>query len=471
MNLIIPLAGVDKNFEDNGTIKCLVDVNCKPVIQKIAESRPFSFSKAIFILLRKHQNQYAVDTKLRELFGDKITIVWAEKETGGAPQSILLAEHLIDNDEPILIDLADQYLDLPYFMERLAKCDGAIPTFESYYYNRGYMQYDKNGNVARVSEKDNIPISTHSTACLSYFAKGSDFVRAAKSMITKKKVAANGVYLVSLVYNELISEGKKIVSIPCEFVASLGNPDAIKAFPQIDRPLNCTREVLGAAISASKVISHRAICESKNHENSLEGIRESIRNGFGFEIDVRQDKEGKLILSHDELTKSAKLATLDEALTELSKRAICVSSIHVKEVSGSLIYDLCNSIVKYNLQRRVFVFGTEKDSIPVAELVKSIRSDIMVAIHIAVGSKLPSIKQLELADLLWVDEKTLGAMDNRIPKLAKKLGIKTVAMSPELNNLNPPEGIESYWKKLFDYGYDAICTDYPKKLAKIVDKV
>lgn len=470
MNLIIPLAGVDKNFEDNDTIKCLVDVNGKPVIQRIAESRPFSFSKAIFILLRKHQNQYAIDIKLRELFGDKITIIWAEQETGGAPQSILLAEHLIDNDEPLLIDLADQYLDLPYFMESLAKCDGAIPTFESYYYNRGYMQYDKNGNVARVSEKDRTPISTHSTACISYFAKGSEFVRAAKSMINKRKTAASGAYLVSLVYNEIIPEGKKIVPIPCEFVASLGNPDAIKAFQQIDRPLDCTREILGAVISTSKIISHRAIYESRNQENSVEGIRESLSSGFGFEIDVRQNKDGKLVLSHDELTKTARLATLDEAMVVLSKRAIGVGAIHVKEVSESLFSNLCNLIIKYNLQRRVFVFGTEKYSLQVATLIKSIRSDIMIAIHLSAGSKLPSTKQLELADLLWVDEKTLDAMDDRIPKLAKKLNIRTIAMSPELNNLNPPEGIERYWKKLFDHGYDAICTDYPKQLASIINK-
>lgn len=471
MNIVIPLAGVDKNFEDNGTIKCLVDVNGKPLIQRIAESRPFSFSKAIFVLLRKHQNQHSIDTKLKELFGDKITIVWAEKETEGAPQSILLSEHLINNNEPLLIDLADQYLDLPGFMNNITSIDGAIPTFESYYCNRGYMQYDPKGSVARISEKDKIPISTHSTACISYFARGSDFVRAAKNMINKKKVAANGAYLVSLVYNELISEGKKIIPIQCEFVASLGNPEAIQAFPQIDRPLKCTREILSAAISASPIISHRAICESKDQQNSLGGIHVSVQNGFGFEVDVRQNKDGKLVLYHDELSGSkANFTTLDEAFVELSKRAIGTGAIHVKEASETIILALCNTIVKYNMQRRVFVFGTEKDSIPVAEMIKSIRSDIMVAIHMSAGSKIPSKKLLNLADVFWVDEKTIGATNNHIPKLANKLGIKTIVTSPELNNLTPSEGIEGYWGKLFDYGYDAICTDHPKRLAKTINK-
>ncbi|MFH1520291.1 MAG: hypothetical protein ABID61_01470 [Candidatus Micrarchaeota archaeon] len=466
MNIVIPLAGIDKNFEDRGTIKCLVDVNGKPLIQQISESRPFSFDQVIFILLRKHQKQHLIDTKLKELFGDKITIIWAEKETGGAPQSILLAEHLINNDKPLLIDLADQYLDLSGFMAKLKTIDGAIPTFESYYYNRGYMQYDKNGDVAYVSEKDKIPISTHSTACISYFTKGSDFVRAAKNMISKKKVAANGAYLVSLVYNELISEGKKILPITCEFIASLGNPDAIKVFPQIDRPLKCTREVLSATISTSPIISHRAICESNEQENSLAGIQTSIKNGFGVEIDVRQDKEGRLVLSHDELSKANKsLVTLDEAFVELSKRTIGVGAIHVKDKTA--VSAICDRIVKHNLQRRVFVFGTEEDSIPVAEMVKSIRSDILVAIHISANSKLPSQKQLEVADILWVDEAVIGTLDQKIPHLAKELGIRTIATSPELNNLTS-NNIEAYWRKLLDYGYDAICTDYPQRLAKII---
>ncbi len=91
--------------------------------------------------------------------------------------------------------------------------------------------------IKGISEKDKIPISTHSTACISYFKKGSDFVRYAEQMIAKKRTAANGVYLPSLVYNEMIEGGKRIVTCPCEMIVNLGKIEGVDVFEQINRPL------------------------------------------------------------------------------------------------------------------------------------------------------------------------------------------------------------------------------------------
>lgn len=239
MNIVVPLAGKDKNFEEKGLCKPLVEVAGKPAIQWIAESRPFDYRNAIFILLREHQLKYNLDKKLKSLFGDKIKIIWAEGNTGGAPQSVLLAKDLINNDEELLIDLPDQYLDVAGLMEFLKNnkvYDGIIPTFKSSYWNRGYMIIER-GFVQKVSEKDKIPISDDSTACISYFRHGKDFVRAAEKMITKKRVAANGAYLISLAYNELIEEGMKIGVVPCEFISTLGTVEGVAAFEQHLRPL------------------------------------------------------------------------------------------------------------------------------------------------------------------------------------------------------------------------------------------
>lgn len=239
MNIIIPLAGKDKNFEQFGTHKVFLHVFGQPIIKWIADTRPYDYSKAIFILLREHQKMYGIDNKLKQLFGSKIKIVWVEEMTAGAPQTVLKAKHLIDNDEPLLIDLVDQYIDFKDLMQFIndKDPDGIIPTFESLYYNRGYMILDGKRNVLRVSEKDKVPISTHSTACISYFKKGKYFVSAAEKMINKKAVAANGAYLISMAYNELIAEGKKIVAHPCDFIATLGSLEGVNCFEQIVRPI------------------------------------------------------------------------------------------------------------------------------------------------------------------------------------------------------------------------------------------
>ena len=143
--------------------------------------------------------------------------------------------------EELIIDLGDQYLDLTGFSEFVEKnkeiCDGIIPSFEAYYWNQGYMIIGEDGFVKRVSEKDRIPISTHSTACISYFKKGKDFVKYAEQMIMKKRTATNGAYLPSLVYNEMIEDGRKILTCPCELIVNLGKIEGVNVFEQINRPL------------------------------------------------------------------------------------------------------------------------------------------------------------------------------------------------------------------------------------------
>jgi len=246
MNIIIPLAGKDKNFENRGMIKPLTKVCGKEIIKWISESRPFSYENAIFIVLREHQEKYRIADELKKLFGERIRIVIAEQMTEGSPQSILLAKHLINNDERLLIDLGDQYLDLSDFDKTMRKefikqdkekYDGIIPTFKAYYWNQGYMIIGEDGLVKRVSEKDPVPISNDSTACISYFKHGSDFVKYVEQMIAKKRTAANGIYLPSLTYNEMIEDGKKITTCPCELIVNLGKVEGADVFEQINRPL------------------------------------------------------------------------------------------------------------------------------------------------------------------------------------------------------------------------------------------
>jgi hypothetical protein len=146
----------------------------------------------------------------------------------------------------LLIDLGDQYLDLTGFDKvmygefmkpREKRYDGIIPTFKAYYSGQGYMIIGEDGFVKRVSEKDTIPISNDSTACLSYFKRGSDFVKYAEQMIARKRTASNGAYLPSLIFNEMIEEGKKIATCSCEMIVNLGKIEGADVFEQINRPL------------------------------------------------------------------------------------------------------------------------------------------------------------------------------------------------------------------------------------------
>jgi NDP-sugar pyrophosphorylase family protein len=247
MKVIIPLAGKDVAFEEKNVHKALAPVMGKPMIKVIADSRPYSFEKAIFILLREHQKKYNIDKELIKLFGDKITFVWVETMTQGAPCSILLAKDLIDTDEDMLVDLGDQVLDMTGFLEFIEKnrktCSGILPTFEYYYWKVGYTATDKRGNVLHVVEKQNPPISTHSTACVSYFSSGKEFVKYTELMIQKNdRIKFNNLFFVSIVYNHMVATGLKVKTFPVEFIAPLGNWEGINIYERFRRPLKWKNE-------------------------------------------------------------------------------------------------------------------------------------------------------------------------------------------------------------------------------------
>ena len=136
MKIIVPLAGKDESFESKGMVKPLTKIEGKEIIKLISESRPFSYEKAIFIILREHQEEYNLENELKKLFGNNITVIVLEQMTEGSPQSILLAKHLINNDDELIIDLGDQYLDLNGLVEFIEKnkenFDGLFPSFDSY---------------------------------------------------------------------------------------------------------------------------------------------------------------------------------------------------------------------------------------------------------------------------------------------------------------------------------------------------
>ena len=101
-----------------------------------------------------------------------------------------MAKKLINLKKPLFIDLLDQYLDLGGYVKYCLqkKIDGCVPLFQSLYYNRGYAKTDINQNIKKISEKDKKPISTNSTACVSYFKNAELFFDNAKNMKKKKKI-------------------------------------------------------------------------------------------------------------------------------------------------------------------------------------------------------------------------------------------------------------------------------------------
>jgi HAD superfamily hydrolase (TIGR01509 family) len=230
MNVLIPMAGAGSRFQQAGYTfpKPLIDVDGKPMIQVVTDNLNID-ATFIYVVQKEHREKYNLDTLLN-LITPNCKIVEVDGVTEGAASTTLLAKEYIDNDEPLVMANSDQFIewDSNEFMYKMIeqKVDGGIITFQSTHPKWSFVKL-KNGYICEVAEKK--PISDIATVGVYYWAKGSDYVKYAEQMI-EKNIRVNNEFYVCPVFNEAISDGKKIKAFHIEKMWGLGTPEDLKTF-------------------------------------------------------------------------------------------------------------------------------------------------------------------------------------------------------------------------------------------------
>jgi len=231
LQIVIPMAGEGKSFTEAGYKfpKFLVDVAGKPMIQWVTENINAE-ARYIFILNEDHYNKYNLKYML-PLLVKNLEIITIKSNTEGAPQTVLLAENLINNDSPLAIINADQFMEWnsnEFFYAMAAdQCDGGIVTFDSTHPMYSFVKTGEDGFISECAEKK--PISRDATAGVYYFRRGRDFVEGAKKMIGKN-ITTNNQFFICPVYNELIQNNMKIRKYGIEKVWSFAVPEELDYF-------------------------------------------------------------------------------------------------------------------------------------------------------------------------------------------------------------------------------------------------
>ncbi|VTU00940.1 glycosyl transferase family 2 : Nucleotidyl transferase OS=Methylobacterium mesophilicum SR1.6/6 GN=MmSR116_3234 PE=4 SV=1: NTP_transferase [Gemmataceae bacterium] len=246
LNIVMPMAGRGKRFADAGftTPKPLIPVHGRPMTEAvIANLRPARPHRFIFLILREHAAAFGFDAHLRS-WAPGSEIVFVDRVTEGAACTVLLARHLIDTADPLMIANCDQWVDASIddylaTMDRDA-ADGLIMTMWADDPKWSFVRFDAAGRVVEVVEKK--VVSNEATVGVYNFRRGSDFVRAADAMIAAD-LRVNGEFYVAPAYNPLIAEGQKLVvynvgkedagmyglGIPADLERFLANPVSRKA--------------------------------------------------------------------------------------------------------------------------------------------------------------------------------------------------------------------------------------------------
>lgn len=232
INIVIPMAGKGSRFAQAGYIlpKPLIEIYGHPMIEYVTENvRPKTPHRFIYICQEEHLRKFNLIEKLNKI-APGCVIVTVDHITEGAACTVLLAERYIDNNDELMIANSDQYVDIDInaYLSALLDRDGLIMTMPANDPKWSYIQYDDNGCVTLLREKE--IISNQATVGIYNYRYGRDFVRCAHQMI-KKNIRVNNEFYVAPVYNEMIEEGKRIGFFDVgEKMFGLGIPEDLEAF-------------------------------------------------------------------------------------------------------------------------------------------------------------------------------------------------------------------------------------------------
>lgn len=231
LNVLIPMAGAGSRFSAAGYTfpKPLIEVRGKPMIQVVVENLNIE-ANYIFLVQKEHYDKYNLKYMLN-LIAPGCKIVQVDGITEGAACTTLLAKEFIDNNAPLVMANSDQFVEWNsnecMYAFSADSIDGGILTFKATHPKWSYAKLDDDGFVSEVAEKK--VISDEATVGVYYWRHGSDYVKYAEQMI-EKNIRTNGEFYTCPVFNEAISDGKKIRVKNIDKMWGIGTPEDLNYF-------------------------------------------------------------------------------------------------------------------------------------------------------------------------------------------------------------------------------------------------
>jgi dTDP-glucose pyrophosphorylase len=238
LQIIIPMAGRGSRFSDAGYSepKPLIKVGKRRMIDWVIQNvRPPCPHRFIFVCQRSHLEEYPEIENVLLQAGNNTSIVKLNGITQGAACTVLAARDYLDSHQPLMIANSDQFIEfsMASYLAKMdeAEADGIILCFKSNDPKWSYCKLDDHGNVLEVVEKK--VVSDNATVGIYNFKKANEFIQGAEKMISMD-LRVNGEFYVAPVYNQIIAEGKKVVTFsmngPNAIMHGLGTPNDLETF-------------------------------------------------------------------------------------------------------------------------------------------------------------------------------------------------------------------------------------------------
>lgn len=243
LQVLMPMGGLGQRFRDVGirTPKPLIPVRGVPMFSKALSSLdPFVGSISLTVVTQiEYQERYELGDKIIAAEPDA-TIAYIDRKTGGAVDTAMEAESLLNPDDPLIVMDCDIAFSSPDFFDMLGRvmdgrgADGMLLTFSSNDPRYSYVQVDASGFAVRTAEKE--AISSSALMGAYFFSRAADFIEASRALLSKPLNQDRKEYYVSMVFNELIQAGRKIRVVKGDFY-SFGTPEELERFSVTGMPI------------------------------------------------------------------------------------------------------------------------------------------------------------------------------------------------------------------------------------------
>ena len=236
LQVLMPMGGLGTRFKAVGvtTPKPLIEVDGVPMFQRaLASFAPWQGERTLTVVLRADDDaEHGLARRVLEA-EPSASIVPLDHDTRGAVETCLEARNRIDPDQPLVISDCDIAFDSPDWFSAFGRAvadrdlDALLLSFRSTEPRYSFAEVGEDGLVRRTAEKQ--AISTDALMGVYAFTAARTFLEAADRLMRRQVDAAMPEYYVSLVFNELVSSGRRVGLVRGDFY-SFGTPEELAAY-------------------------------------------------------------------------------------------------------------------------------------------------------------------------------------------------------------------------------------------------
>jgi UDP-N-acetylglucosamine diphosphorylase / glucose-1-phosphate thymidylyltransferase / UDP-N-acetylgalactosamine diphosphorylase / glucosamine-1-phosphate N-acetyltransferase / galactosamine-1-phosphate N-acetyltransferase len=264
MKLVIPMAGLGTRFakvsdqnEEYKKPKPFINVKGYPMIRWATGSLPFVEHPGqkvegplkvlpkdiIFIILKKHDDEFNMERQLKDIYSPDVKVVILEEVTRGAAETAYQAKPFLPEDEDVIFSDSDHFFDgsnlAKAIAEKSPEIAGIIPVFSPP--NDGVARWSysllKPGSqeIIQVGEKDPELMKKGAPANIGayYFSQAGYFLSEVEEVMEKNEVSGpsgKGEFYIAPLYQRLLNKGMKLRAAILPEVWGLGTPEDLESF-------------------------------------------------------------------------------------------------------------------------------------------------------------------------------------------------------------------------------------------------